>query len=195
MLSRRGIIAATAGLAAAAGTGNSALAQIDAGDLPPASDGLQGAAPVPAPALRFLDEAGAHKTLADYAGHGLVVNLWATWCGPCVAEIPSFAAVAPVLRRSGILVLPISIDINGLAAVKPFYARTGITGLPILLDTSGGTMDTLNANGVPVTVIINAAGQMVARVDGAADWNTPGTIKALRILTGVQPPHSNIQPV
>jgi thiol-disulfide isomerase/thioredoxin len=141
-------------------------------------------APVPAPRLSFTNAAGARLTLADFAGHGLLVNLWATWCGPCVAEIPSLSAVALVLRQSGVLVLPISIDLNGAAAVKPFYASHRITALPILLDTSGAVMDALNTNGIPLTILVNGAGQIVGRVEGAANWDTPETVSAILALTG-----------
>ncbi len=195
LLTRRRIIAATAGLAAGLGRSNVAAAQTDDDALPAAGDVLNRMAPTAAPVLNFTDANGRALTLTDYAGHGLVVNLWATWCGPCVAEIPSFAAVAPVLAVSGILVLPISMDMSGAQTVRPFYASHRIFGLPILLDSDGAAMDTLNAPGIPVTIIINTAGQMVARFDGAADWNTPGTVRALRDLTHVAPPRNDVQPV
>ncbi len=141
-------------------------------------------APVPAPRLHFTNAVGARLSLADYAGHGLVVNLWATWCGPCVAEIPSLSAVAPVLRQSGVLVLPISIDLSGAQVVKPFYASHRITGLPILLDTSGAVMTALNTDGIPLTIVVNGAGDIVGRVEGAANWDTPATVSAILALTG-----------
>ncbi len=196
LLTRRHIIAATAGLAAGIGGGNAAHAQDDSDGLPAGGDALNKFAPAPAPALAFTNAAGRPLTLRDYAGRGLVVNLWATWCGPCVAEIPSFAAVAPELRRLGILILPISIDMGGLQTVKSFYTSQQITSLPILLDTTGDTMTTLKASGIPVTIVINAAGLLVGRYDGAANWNTPGTIATLRDLTATPAtPHNDIQPV
>jgi len=194
-LSRRSVIAATAGLAAGLTRSKPAAAQDLADSLPAAGDALNKIAPVPAPTLNFTNAAGHPLTLDSFAGHGLVVNLWATWCGPCVAELPSFAAVAPALRRAGILILPISIDMSGAATVRPFFASHGITGLPILLDTSGASLNTLNAAGIPVSIIINTAGQLVARYDGAANWNTPGTISTLRDLTGAMPHHDDVQPV
>jgi thiol-disulfide isomerase/thioredoxin len=184
VLNRRRIIAAAAGLAAGLSGSNRGHAQSADDGLPPAALGLGPMAPVPAPRLRFTDAAGAKLSLADYAGHGLVVNLWATWCGPCVAEIPSLSAVAPVLRRSGVLVLPIAIDLSGAAVVKPFYDRHRITGLPILLDTSGAVMDVLHTTGIPLTIIVNGGGQIVGRVEGAANWDTPQTVSAILALTG-----------
>ncbi len=158
------------------------MAQIAENDLPDAAAALTQVMPTVAPPLRFADAKGRQLTLADYHGHTLVVNLWATWCGPCIAEIPSFAALVPQLKDSGVLILPISIDLTGAAVVRPFFARHGIRDLPILLNPDGSNMQALNSNGIPVSVVINPLGQLVARLDGAANWNTPGTIAFLRGL-------------
>ncbi len=183
-LPRRSIIAAATGLASAAALGKYGRAQISPEDLPDAGAALDQFAPQAAPRLAFTNADGKPLSLKNFAGHGLVVNVWATWCGPCVAELPSFAAAAPALRKDKILVLPISVDMDGAQAVQPFYASHGITTLPMLLDADGNALDALNAPGIPVTLIINAAGQLVARLDGAANWNTPGTLKIIRQLAG-----------
>jgi thiol-disulfide isomerase/thioredoxin len=187
LLSRRSLIAGASGLALAGGLGNCAKAQIAATDLPDAAVALTQMMPTVAPPLRFTDANGQLLTLADYRGHTLVVNLWATWCGPCIAEIPSFAALAPQLKEIGVLILPISIDVNGAAAVRPFFARHGISDLPILLNQDGSNLQLLDSNGIPVSVVINPAGQLVARLDGAANWNTPATIAFLRGLGAATP--------
>jgi thiol-disulfide isomerase/thioredoxin len=186
--SRRSIIAAATGLAVSALAGNRAAAQTDDSGLPDAADGFTPMEPVAAPPLQFTDAKGKNLSLANYAGHVLVVNLWATWCGPCVAEIPSFAALAGQIQPFGGLVLPISIDANGAQAVRPFYDLHRIAGLPVLLDPDGDNLDVLNTDGVPITIIINPAGRLVARVDGAANWNTPRVQAFLRSLAQAQPP-------
>ncbi len=194
-LTRRSIIGT--GLAAAAIGGNYARAQVTLGDLPDAASGLGQAAPRPAPDLGFFSAAGKRLSLAGFRGAGLVVNIWATWCGPCVAELPSFATIAPRLAASKILVLPISIDEEGLKAVQPFYDSHRIANLPILLDPDGTVADTLGGPGIPITIVINPAGQIVARVDGGANWNTPATLARLRQLAGTAAaaPESGFQPV
>lgn len=169
-------------------TGNRAAAQTDDSGLPDAADGFSPIEPVAPPDLKFTDAKGRNLSLADYAGHVLVVNLWATWCGPCVDEIPSFAALAGQIQPFGGLVLPISIDANGARSVRPFYELHRITGLPVLLDPDGDNLDVLNTDGVPVTLIINPGGKLVARLDGAANWNTPRIQAFLRSLAQVQPP-------
>lgn len=183
-MSRRSIIAAAAGLAVAAGWGKFSVAQISESDLPDAAEAMTRMAPLTAPPMVFTNTKGKRLTLADYAGHPLLVNLWATWCGPCVAELPTFASLAPKLKSVGALILPVSIDMNGAAAVAPFYTSHGIKDLPILLDPNGDNMNVLNTDGIPVTIVINAAGQLVARLDGAANWNTDAVVAFMRGLGG-----------
>jgi thiol-disulfide isomerase/thioredoxin len=186
-LSRRSLIAGASGLALAGGLGNSAAAQITEADLPDAAVALTKVMPTAAPHLVFTDVKGQQLSLHDYRGHALVVNLWATWCAPCIAEIPTFAALAAKVKASGVLILPISIDLTGAAVVRPFFARRGISDLPVLLNQDGSNMQALNSNGIPVSVVIDPQGQLVARLDGAANWSTPDTIAFLRGLGGSAP--------
>jgi thiol-disulfide isomerase/thioredoxin len=187
-LTRRSLIATAAGLAFSSSGSKYAIAQITPDDLPDALDAITKIMPQTPPNLTFTTPKGKQLSLANYRGHPLIVNLWATWCGPCVAEIPSFAALAATLKPAGILILPISIDLGGAQDVRPFYASHNIHNLPILLDPNGDNMTILGTNSVPFSLIINAAGQAVATLDGAANWNTPGMIAYLKSLgTHTQP--------
>jgi thiol-disulfide isomerase/thioredoxin len=103
----------------------------------------------------------------------MVVNMWATWCAPCVVELPSLDALAKALAPQDIAVLPLSSDRGGAAAVESWYRQHGITGLPVLLDPKGALARAFNARGIPTTVVINASGRVVARLEGAADWGSP----------------------
>ncbi len=167
----------------------------DALDLPDAAVALDRMAPQQAPPVVFLNAHGKRLSLGDYAGHVLVVNLWATWCGPCVAEIPSLAALAPRLRGNGVLVLPISIDMGGAAVVRKFYADNAVQGLPVLVDPNGTNMQVLQTDSIPYTIIINAAGQMVASTDTAANWNTDDTVTFLQSLAPVKAPMPGFVPI
>ncbi|OYV44907.1 MAG: hypothetical protein B7Z75_01935 [Acidocella sp. 20-57-95] len=193
-LTRRSIIAAATGLAASAAGGNYARAQMSTDDLPDAATGISEIMPSTAPVLKFTDVNGAAQSLTTYRGSGLVLNVWATWCGPCVAEIPSFNAIAPKLAASKILILPISVDDSGAKAVRPFYQTHNITNLPILLDPTGNAPAILDSDGIPITLLIDPAGRIVARLEGGANWNTPRTLSLITQLIGTKPA-GNVRPV
>ncbi|MDR3505793.1 MAG: TlpA disulfide reductase family protein [Acidocella sp.] len=148
------------------------MAQSSEDALPDAALAWTQLTPSAAPPLVFSADTAQKLTLADYKGHVLVVNIWATWCGPCTEELPSLAALAARIKPFGGLVLPVSIDVEGAAAVKPFFASHKIHNLPILLDPEGHNLDVLDTDGVPVTIVLDPSGKLVARLDGAADWNT-----------------------
>lgn len=132
----------------------------------------------------FHDAEGATLTLADYAGRGLVVNLWATWCAPCVAEMPELQSLARLLAGEGILVLPLSSDRGGAAVVRRFYESHRIEALPILLDPKGAAARAWGVRGLPTTLIIDRQGREQGRVEGGIDWASDATIAVLRRLVG-----------
>lgn len=138
----------------------------------------------PLPEFQFFDEAGATLTRASYEGRALVINFWATWCPPCVAEMPAFDRAQALLQDERILVLPLSSDRGGAAQVRPFYERLGLRHLPILLDPRGAAARAFGARGLPTTVIINRAHQEVARLEGEAVWDDPAVLAAVRRLAG-----------
>lgn len=137
----------------------------------------------PAEAI-FQDGDGAVRRLADYAGRGLVVNLWATWCVPCVVEMPELQELARKVAGDGILVLPLSSDRGGAEVVRRFYANNGITGLPVLLDPRGEAARAWGSRGLPTTLVIDRQGREVGRVEGAIDWASAATIAELRRVVG-----------
>lgn len=140
--------------------------------------------PVAPPAIHFVDADGKTHTLGEYHGRGVVVNLWATWCPPCVEEMPSLAALAKALAADHIAVLPLSSDHGGAKAVEAFYARRGITDLPVLLDPAGAAARALLAPGLPTTVVIDRAGKERARLEGGANWSSPAAVAAVRHWAG-----------
>jgi thiol-disulfide isomerase/thioredoxin len=138
--------------------------------------------PRPVPALHWTDAAGAQHGLAEYAGRGVVLNFWATWCGPCVAEMPSLAALAGLLAGKGIVVLPVSNDSDGAGAVRAFYAAHHIAGLGVWLDPQGDGLQAVGGAGLPTTLIVDRKGREVARIAGAADWAAAGTAETVGAL-------------
>jgi thiol-disulfide isomerase/thioredoxin len=138
--------------------------------------------PRPAPETPFQTADGASRRIADYAGKTLLVNLWATWCAPCAAELPSLAALARSLAAENIIVLPVSADRGGAKTVEAFYAAHGITGLPVLTDKDAALMHALAVRGLPTTYVIDGTGRIVGKEEGGMDWNTPAMADAVREL-------------
>src|SRR5205814_7710330 len=91
---------------------------------------------LPAPDDGFKDANGRYLTLADFRGKLLLLNLWATWCGPCVAEMPSLDRLQAALGGANFSVLPISVDHGGAAMVRAFYGRPRIAHLGLYLDSA-----------------------------------------------------------
>ena len=135
-------------------------------------------------AAEFQDGDGMPRTLGDYAGRGLVVNLWATWCVPCVVEMPELQALARKVAGDGILVLPLSSDRGGAEVVRRFYAANRIDALPVLLDPRGEAARAWGSRGLPTTLVIDRQGRERGRVEGAIDWASAATIAELKRLAG-----------
>jgi thiol-disulfide isomerase/thioredoxin len=140
--------------------------------------------PTPVPDIVFVDAQGAKHHLSELRGHGVVINLWATWCAPCVAEMPSLAALSKSVAPHNVVVLPLSSDHGGVAAVTAFFRQHGITGLPVLLDPDGDAERAFNVPGIPTSVIIDKSGLVQGRIEGSANWSTPMAVALVRKLAG-----------
>lgn len=183
-MSRRGAVVTIASLAAGVLVGKRLIPAAHAQDLP----GLEGLSLLPAgttlPAIRFFTPDQQPLTLAHYRGKGVVLNLWATWCGPCAAELPTLDQLADRVAKDDIVVLPVSSDAGGAATVRAFYDRTGIAHLPILLDPNGAVLQAWSVPGIPVTVVFDRSGTPRARLVGGADWGTEAAAAKVRALCG-----------
>lgn len=124
----------------------------------------------PAPTFTFAAPGGGDATLQDFAGKPLLVNLWATWCTPCVAEMPTLDAVAGTYAGQKLQVLTISQDSQGAAQVDPFFAKRGFKHLKAWLDPENQFGFHYATGLLPTSVLYNAEGKEVARVIGAMDW-------------------------
>jgi thiol-disulfide isomerase/thioredoxin len=132
------------------------------------------------PAFRFTTAEGAARTLADYAGQGIVLNLWATWWEPCVTEMPALDQLARLVADDRIAVLPLSSDRAGAPAVVRFYRDNSIRRLPVLLDAEGAAARALGARGIPTTLIVDRAGRERGRLEGAQPWSDAQAVAAIR---------------
>lgn len=141
---------------------------------------MEAAPPMPTRMLR--DAAGAETNLQAFGGDVLVVNLWATWCAPCVEEMPTLGALQR--RFEGRLrVIPISVDSEGEREnAQRQLAQLSGGSLPFLIDITRGVLFDAQAAGMPVTIIYDRQGREVARLAGGADWDSPGAVALLEAV-------------
>ncbi|MDE2228561.1 MAG: TlpA family protein disulfide reductase [Alphaproteobacteria bacterium] len=157
---------------------------------PPAEEGFEFtplAPPRPAPALRFTARDGTPKTLADFRGRPVLVNFWATWCGPCREEMPSLDRLQARLGKR-LTVLAISEDRRGADAVDPFLAKLKLAALAVYLDPENDALQAFHLRGLPTSVLIDRDGRMVWRVEGALDWTGPDAAAKLAPYLAPPPP-------
>jgi thiol-disulfide isomerase/thioredoxin len=131
------------------------------------------AQPTSEPDIAFTGPDGKSMKLADLKGQVVVVNFWATWCGPCKEEMPSLAKLAKDYADRGVKVVPISVDrLQDGQAAKDFLRSHG--GLGFYNDPEYRVVFGLNPrpDGIPTTVIYDKAGKEQGRLSGGADWST-----------------------
>jgi thiol-disulfide isomerase/thioredoxin len=134
------------------------------------------------PAGVFVDAQGNEHTIASFLGRGMVINFWATWCQPCIAEMPSLAMLSRALAPRDIAVLPLSSDRGGAKAVQAWFEAHNVSGLPVLLDPKGALGHAWGATGIPTTYVIAKDGRARGRMEGAADWSTSASIALIQRL-------------
>ncbi len=123
-----------------------------------------------APSVTFKDPDGNDVTLASYAGKPLLVNLWATWCAPCVAEMPDLDRLAG--KGDDLQVLAVSQDMEGSEEkVAQFFKDRKLTNLDPYLDPEIALMTSLGVSNLPTTVLYDSEGREVWRVTGPLEWN------------------------
>lgn len=140
---------------------------------------------IPAPNTAFSD--GQQPIRLDaYRGKTVVLNVWATWCTPCLKEMPSLDRLSAKLEGEGIKVLALSEDDGGEAQVKPYLEKLKVTRLTHLFDTRQAAFQDFAIRGLPTTFVISPEGKIIARLEGAAEWDSKGMIQQIRRLSKAQ---------
>jgi len=132
----------------------------------------------PAPAITFQDGQGRPTSMAAFQGKPVLVNLWATWCAPCIIEMPSLDALA-ARERDALHVLALSQDIGGRGLVTRFFAQRNFRALEANLDPQMAFMTELKLGTLPTTILYDAEGKEVWRMIGRAEWESDRVAKLL----------------
>ncbi len=136
------------------------------------------------PAFEFKDEFGKTRTLQDWSGKVVLLNLWATWCAPCREEMPSLDNLKKHFGHENFDVLAISMDRGGLSKPKKFYDEKRLKNLELYIDPTTKLMFKLKAVGLPATLLIDQEGRELGRLPGPAQWDSQRGIEIIKsVLT------------
>ena len=143
--------------------------------------------PKPLPEIQFTDGAGKARTLGDFKGKVVLLNVWATWCVPCRKEMPTLDRLQAALGGADFEFVALSIDAKGMDAVNKFYAESGIQHLARYVTPAGNAaLETLGVFGLPATLLIDRQGRELGRKIGPAEWDSPEMTDFLKQVTKQQ---------
>lgn len=134
------------------------------------------------PETKFEDASGREFGLSEFAGRVTLVNFWATWCAPCIKEMPSLLRLQESAGGSDFQIVLVSIDRQGYEVIVPFLDELGVTNLPSYLDRSNRLTIEVGAIGLPTTLLLNKDGAIVGRMVGPAEWDSADAIRLISAL-------------
>jgi thiol-disulfide isomerase/thioredoxin len=173
--------AALAILLISPGLGAAAESELDMPDRTKLGEFVPSSQPFPAPAISLADSAGQTIELSALRGKVVVINLWATWCEPCLREMPSLERLQSRLGER-IAVLAVSEDRGGNKAVEPFIAKLGLKSVKTYIDPKSEVGHALGVRGLPTSFVIDSKGEVLGRVEGAAEWDSRRILDVLEPL-------------
>lgn len=148
---------------------------------PPALAKLQpDKAPAAVPAVAFVDAGGGTHRLSDYRGRYLLLNLWATWCAPCVKELPALSGLKQAMAGQNFAVVAVDVGRDSSDDAAKFLKSHRAGSLAVYRDTNAAFLHAFGAYGLPMTVLIDPQGREVARAIGAVEWNDKAAIAWFR---------------
>ncbi|MFN0217274.1 MAG: TlpA family protein disulfide reductase [Hyphomicrobium sp.] len=135
--------------------------------------------PEPVPNITFQDSTGAPRSLADFKGKTVLLNLWATWCAPCRKEMPGLDRLQQALGGDKFEVVALSLDRQGAEASQKFLTDVGATTLKLYVDPTAKQGTALQILGMPTTILIDAEGRELGRLSGEAEWDSDDAKKMI----------------
>jgi thiol-disulfide isomerase/thioredoxin len=124
--------------------------------------------PFRAPSSLFEDKNGSLKTLGNFQGKVVILNFWATWCTPCMVEMPSLNALQQ--KHSNLAIVPIVAQGEDVSKIRSFYRNYKLSALDYFIDNNMFTAKSFQVENIPTSYIFNKDGELVAFVSGSVDW-------------------------
>ncbi|MFT5446952.1 MAG: peroxiredoxin [Gammaproteobacteria bacterium] len=134
--------------------------------------------PFAAPDFELPALDGTTRSLASWRGHYVLLNFWATWCPPCLEEMPSMQSLYKRYASQQFAVVALSSDKAGAADVQPFIDKLDVT-FPVLLDVDGKIAGVYGARDLPLSFLIGPDGKVIAAAKGARDWASPQALEVI----------------
>jgi thiol-disulfide isomerase/thioredoxin len=132
------------------------------------------------PEVKFQDAEGKQRTLADWRGKVVLLNLWATWCLPCRREMPALDRLQQELGSDRFEVVAVSVDRKGIEGARKFLDETKAGKLALYVDPTTRLTSELRAVGLPATLLIDAQGREIGRLLGPAEWDSEDAKRLIR---------------
>jgi thiol-disulfide isomerase/thioredoxin len=139
-------------------------------------------APEAVPDTVFLDASGKERTLKDWQGKVVLLNLWATWCAPCRKEMPSLDRLQAELGSDKFEVVAVSVDKTGIDGAKRFLEQIKVSKLGVFADPAIKLGTELKAIGMPATVLIDRESREVGRLVGPAEWDSEDAKRLIKAI-------------
>ncbi len=136
--------------------------------------------PRPLPQDMVFESADGPVRLADFRGRVLLVNLWATWCAPCIEELPTLDGLQSEFGGPDFRVLPISLDRAPVETAQAALETFGVSHLRTIADRKMAAMGGLGITGLPTTLLVDRQGREIGRYVGPADWSSPEAAALVR---------------
>jgi len=144
--------------------------------------------PVDMPGGKFVNKDGVELGMSEFKGKVVLLNFWASWCAPCRVEMPSINNLQVQLGGPQFEVVAISIDLGGIPVAQKFLDDTKSDNLKLYSDKRSKFFRAVGGRGLPLTLLINPAGQEVGRVYGPTEWDSDDAINLIRHYMTETPP-------
>lgn len=134
--------------------------------------------------INFVNDADEKVKISDFKGKVVLLNLWALWCKPCLAEMPMLSKLQEEYKDKDLLIVPLNIDNTKESAIGDFFKENDINNLPIYIDKKFNIYNSIGLQGLPTTIIFNKQGEEVGRVRGVISWRSEDARSYLSNLLG-----------